>query len=53
MYIRKRIFKKDGRSDRWKKLKKVTEQKIKEAKARYYEKMKLISENSRDVGLYY
>ena len=33
--LRKRIFKKDGRSDRWKKLKKVTEEKIKEAKAKY------------------
>ena len=43
--LRKRIFKKEGRSQRWKRIKHITEEKIKEKKKEYFLKMKDLSKS--------
>ena len=48
--LRRRIFKKEGRSRRWKEAKKETEEAIEEAKKLYFNRMKekaLVNNNSK------
>ena len=49
----KRVFKKEGRSRRWKELKRITDVKIAESKSKYYEKIRKTSKETNDISLYY
>ena len=50
---RKRVFAREGRSEKWKKLKKETEELIKKKKAEYFEKIKQKTLNARNAKAYY
>ena len=50
---RKRIFKKEGRSSRWKDAKKTTDLMIKRRKTKYYNKYTNQAKESNDPSLYY
>ena len=50
---RKRIFKREGRSDRWKRAKKKTEELAEKLKKEYFEKMKKVAFAAKNSKCYY
>ena len=51
--LRKRLFKEEGRSENWKRVKRITDLKIAEKRQEYYRRIKDRAADTNNIALYY